>query len=130
MTDGAPLVEAAGGLVSDGRGRLAIVYRPHRGDWSLPKGKLDPGETHEQAALREVHEETGLLCTVDGTAGETRYVDRRGRPKRVAYFSMSVVGGTFTPNDEVSEISWIGPDDVGRLSYECDVLLAREHWPR
>lgn len=54
-------VQAAGGVVLR-KGKLCIIHRPDYEDWSLPKGKLTPGETHEEAALREVHEETGLRC--------------------------------------------------------------------
>ena len=58
-------VKAAGGVVwrrGDAGLELAVVHRPRYDDWSLPKGKLDPGETWEEAALREVEEEIGLRC--------------------------------------------------------------------
>jgi 8-oxo-dGTP diphosphatase len=122
-------VEAAGGLVVD-HGRLAIVHRPHRDDWSLPKGHLDPGEDHETAALREVLEETGLRCRVTGPAGSTSYVDRRGRSKRVRYFSMIVESGEFAVNDEVDELRWVTTDELSVLTYPSDIALVRAHWPR
>ncbi len=65
-------VEAAGGVVVDGDGRVCLVHRPRYDDWSLPKGKLDAGESFEEAALREVEEETGLVCALADGAGLDR----------------------------------------------------------
>src|SRR4051812_2537023 len=75
-------VRAAGGVVVH-EDRLAVVHRPRYDDWSLPKGKLDAGESWEDAALREVAEETGLRCRLLDELPAVPYTDRRGRPKRV-----------------------------------------------
>ena len=123
------LVLAAGGIVlrqaKAGRWEVAVVHRPSpRDDWSLPKGKLDPGETLEACALREVEEETGLRCRLLDVVGTTEYVDRRGRPKEVTYWMMEVLGGEFAPNDEVDELRWLELDMARRaLSYEHDQRL-------
>jgi 8-oxo-dGTP diphosphatase len=123
------LVLAAGGILlrqaKPGRWEVAVVHRPSpRNDWSLPKGKLDPGETLEACALREVEEETGLRCRLLDVVGTTEYVDRRGRPKEVTYWMMEVVGGEFAPNDEVDELRWLELDMARRaLSYEHDRRL-------
>lgn len=113
------LIRAAGGIVSrfvrGGRVEIACVYRESRGDWTFPKGKLDPGETFEQAALREVHEETGLTCRVEHYVGSTNYMHRKGRPKIVAYYLMSVDGGEFAPNEEVDELVWLPLERVREL---------------
>lgn len=105
------LIRAAGGIVhrfvSSERVEIACIYREARGDWTFPKGKLDPGETFEQAALREVVEETGMQCRVDRFVGTTNYTHRKGRPKIVAYYLMSVNEGEFAPNDEVDELVWL-----------------------
>ena len=117
---GEALVEAAGGVVVQD-GRVAVVHRPRYDDWTLPKGKLDPGETFEQAALREVLEETGLECRIVEELDSTSYTDSKGRPKVVRYFRMEVEGGAFTVNDEVDELRWLSPDEARAvLTYDRD----------
>ena len=112
-------VEAAGGVVwraaGDGAIEVLVVHRPRYDDWSFPKGKLDPGESHRRAGLREVEEETGLRCRALDELPETRYADRKGRPKRVRYWSMEPLDGRFTPNDEVDEVVWLPRDEARRL---------------
>ncbi len=90
------VVQAAGGLVvrrQHGGLEIAVVHRPVHQDWSFPKGKLEEGETFELAALREVEEETGLACRLLRFIGHTEYVDRKGRPKAVAYWVMAAQSG-------------------------------------
>ncbi|MGI8750375.1 MAG: NUDIX hydrolase [Thermoleophilaceae bacterium] len=121
-------VEAAGGVIvrdSERGPEVGVVHRPHRSDWSLPKGKLDAGETFEEAALREVAEETGLACRLEDELASTRYDDRNGRPKVVRYWRMSVDGDPgFTPNDEVDELRWCTRDEaLALLTYEHDRAL-------
>jgi 8-oxo-dGTP diphosphatase len=120
-------VLAAGGLVLRG-GKVAIVHRPRYDDWSLPKGKLDEGESFEEAALREVEEETGLECRVTQHVGDTSYRDRKDRAKLVRYFSMEATAGEFTPNDEVDEMRWLEPEEaLKELTYDFDrELVARQ----
>jgi 8-oxo-dGTP diphosphatase len=121
-----PEVKAAGGVVRRD-GRIAIVHRPRYDDWSLPKGKLDPGETWEEAALREVREETGLECSLGEELSSTRYHDRKGRSKLVRYWLMDPVGGEFAPNDEVDELRWLTPAEAAALlTYPRDKELAQE----
>jgi 8-oxo-dGTP diphosphatase len=117
-------VRAAGGVVVRD-GRVAVVHRPKYDDWSLPKGKLDPGEGWEQAALREVEEETGLCCRLLRELDDDLYLDRRGRPKRVRWWAMEVVEeGPFAPSEEVDELRWVPAAEAGALlSYAHDRAL-------
>ncbi len=124
-TEDTPVVRAAGGvIVQPDAGlhwRVALVHRPHREDWTFPKGKLEPDESFEECALREVEEETGLECRLGRFVGHTEYRDRKDRHKVVAYWLMRTVGGTFGPNDEVDQLVWADLDEAAeRLSYERD----------
>jgi 8-oxo-dGTP diphosphatase len=115
------VVRAAGGVVLNEAGELAVVYRPKYDDWTLPKGKLEPGESWEQAALREVEEETGLVCELRDELGSVSYTDRHGRPKTVRYWRMVVRVGEFQPNREVSELRWLPPAEAAsQLSFDRD----------
>jgi 8-oxo-dGTP diphosphatase len=118
------LVQAAGGLLirrQAGKLEIALVHRPIHQDWSYPKGKLEEGETFEEAAQREVREETGFVCRLLRFIGHTEYTDRKGRPKVVAYWVMSPEAGAFEPNEEVDELRWLDIAAAGlQLTYERD----------
>ncbi|MGE4425714.1 MAG: NUDIX hydrolase [Solirubrobacteraceae bacterium] len=119
-------VHAAGGVILRD-GLVAVVHRPHRDDWSLPKGKLDPGETFEQAAVRETLEETGLRVELGPELPEVRYRDHRNRPKLVRYWLLLLTGGEFVANDEVDELRWLAPDEAKPLlTYPADRRLVDE----
>jgi 8-oxo-dGTP diphosphatase len=123
-------VRAAGGVVVRD-GCVALVHRPKYDDWALPKGKLDEGESWEDAAVREVHEETGYRCALREELSPVEYIDPKGRPKTVRYWRMDVIEGEFVPNAEVDELLWLSPDEaLERLTYDHDrdlVLMAVGH---
>ena len=124
------LARAAGGLLwrSDPDGpRIAIVHRSRRGDWSIPKGRLDAGERWEEAALREVQEETGCSARLVSFAGATSSMAGR-RPKVVLYWHMALVReGKLECGDEIDEVKWLRPREaLLRLDAASDRrLLAR-----
>jgi 8-oxo-dGTP diphosphatase len=122
------LVKAAGGLVCRsgpaGLVEVALVHRSRYDDWTLPKGKLDGGETLQEAGLREVEEETGLVCRLVRPVACTEYQDGKGRDKVVFYWVMQPVAGHFQPSEEVDELRWLTVEEsLGLLSYDRDRAL-------
>ena len=125
------LVRAAGGVVilpGEHGTEVLLVHRPRYGDWSFPKGKRDGDESDEEAARREVLEETGLACRLDQELGEARYHDSRQRTKVVRYWLMrpdaEQPGPGFTPNHEVDELRWCSVPEAARLlTYAHDRAL-------
>jgi 8-oxo-dGTP diphosphatase len=119
-------VRAAGGVVVRD-GLVALVHRPRYDDWTLPKGKLDDGESFEEAALREVEEETGLRARLGRELPAVNY-EVRGRPKVVRYWLMEVESDEgFVANDEVDEVRWLERAEALRLltyDRDRDVLAA------
>ena len=151
-----PSVRAAGGAVwrrVPTGVEVVLVHRPAYDDWAFAKGKLEPGETDEEAAVREVREETGLPCRLGTELPSTTYIDGQGRPKMVRYWSMTVVrgpvvggvargvaptvAGSFgdSPSDaplapepkarrEVDDVRWFSLEDARRrLTYPRDVVV-------
>jgi 8-oxo-dGTP diphosphatase len=122
-------VRAAGGVVTrdaPGGPEVVVVHRPQYDDWTLPKGKALPGETDEDCALREVEEETGLVCELGRELPSTSYRDSLRRPKTVRYWTMRVVGGELEPLNEVDEARWLPAGEaLELLSYERDIALLR-----
>ena len=131
------VVRAAGGVVyrhrDDGRIEFVLVHRPAYDDWTLPKGKLLKNERLEHGALREVHEETGMVCHIARSLGTIAYVDRRGRDKVVWYWLMRAVEGEFLARAEIDEVAWLPYAQArNKLSYTHDRVLmdrVRSHAP-
>ncbi len=128
-----PEVRAAGGVVlrpaTDGEAPdVLVVHRPDYDDWSLPKGKLDPGETWQEAAVREVHEETGVTGRLGVELTSTHYEDRKGRSKQVRWWTMALLDDEHRPPDgEIDDLRWVPIDEVGDLlTYDTDRDLVTE----
>lgn len=124
----AETVRAAGGLVcrsrEDGGIEVVVVHRPAYDDWTFPKGKLQKGEIEEEAALREVEEETGLRCSLERELATIGYRDGHGRPKTARYWVMAPVAGVLRPANEVDDARWVRPSEAaGLLTYSRDIAL-------
>jgi 8-oxo-dGTP diphosphatase len=122
------IVRAAGGAVwrraGNGDLEVVLVHRARYDDWSLPKGKVDPGETDEQAALREVQEESSIEARLGPELMTTTYLDRSGKRKQVRYWAMTPAGGEAAGAHEVDEASWVPLAEArSRLTYARDVAV-------
>ena len=107
-------------------GKVLVVHRPEYDDWTLPKGKVEEGETWEEAAVREVEEEAGLRCEIVEEVGRTQYIDSRGRDKEVHYFLMTSKDDPVAQN-EVDEVRWVPLAEApGLLTHERDRLLLEQ----
>jgi 8-oxo-dGTP pyrophosphatase MutT (NUDIX family) len=125
--DGAgEVVRAAGGVVmrpaSRGSVEVLLVHRPRYDDWTLPKGKAKAGESYEACALREVEEETSLVCDLHEELAVSEYRDANGRPKRVRYFAMTPRDDDeAAPQNEIDAVRWLsGPRAIETLTYARD----------
>lgn len=127
------VIRAAGGVLWRSAGpdlggervvEVALIHRPRYDDWTLPKGKLSPGESDIEGAIREVWEETGFRVRLGRALGEIRYSKQTRwglRPKVVRYWAMHAEGGAFIPNSEVDELRWVSLDEAhDLLSFDRD----------
>jgi 8-oxo-(d)GTP phosphatase len=104
---------------------IAIIHRPRYDDWSLPKGKVDPGETEPVTAVREVHEETGYSSHLGRRLVAVSYPVEQGI-KKVRYWAASTIDGEFNPSDEVDELKWLPvAEAMKELKYPHDRKVLR-----
>jgi 8-oxo-dGTP pyrophosphatase MutT (NUDIX family) len=95
---------------------FALVHRPRYQDWSLPKGKAKKRESSQQAALREVREETGLECELGEELRTVQYLTPKGEEKTVRWWAMTVLRDHgFEPNQEVDQISWVVFEELSKI---------------
>jgi 8-oxo-dGTP diphosphatase len=123
-----PVIRAAGGVIrrrgESGQIEVLLIHRPHRDDWTFPKGKVEDGETEESCALREIEEETGLRCAFSRELPGTSHIDHKGRLKVVRYWLMDPLGGDAAPRNEVDAVRWLPVTGAAALlSYERDRAL-------
>ena len=124
------VIQAAGGIIWKIEGdekKMAVVHRHKHNDWSLPKGKVDQGESWKKAALREVLEETGCVGIITDYAGSISYT-LQGIPKVVMYWHMEIK--SIKPekmNGEVDEVRWLSIDEaIQVLDYDDEIDLIQK----
>jgi len=122
---GAVLWRADGAEAAGPGVEIALIHRPRYDDWTLPKGKVDPGETAPVAAVREVFEETGHRAILGRRLNSVNYPVAQG-VKKVYYWAARSTGGEFAPGKEVDQLIWVPvADAIGRLSYPHDRKVLR-----
>ncbi|HUY47279.1 MAG TPA: NUDIX domain-containing protein [Streptosporangiaceae bacterium] len=116
------LVPACGVLATDDEGRILLQRRRDTGQWAIPMGKMELGETPSQCAIRETREETGVLTEITGILGVysdpahiVAYTDGEIRQEYEVILLGRPVSGTPAVNDEASDVAWIAPDDLPAL---------------
>jgi 8-oxo-dGTP diphosphatase len=113
-------VVCAGAVVRDDAGRLLLIRRgqaPAKGTWSLPGGRVEPGETPAEAAAREVREETGLQVSVGDLITTVTVMGYL-----IHDFAATVMGGTLSAGDDASEVRWCAPDDLPAMTLSPGLL--------
>jgi 8-oxo-dGTP diphosphatase len=111
-------VPCVGAIITDQAGRLLLIRRrnePGAGLWSLPGGRIEPGETDQQAVLREVREETGLVVTCGPLAGAVERPGLAGRVLDIRDYFASVTGGEVAAGDDAADARWVTPPEAAAL---------------
>jgi 8-oxo-dGTP diphosphatase len=120
-----------GAIVTDDTGRLLLVKRGHEpeaGRWSLPGGRVNPGESDGHAVAREVHEETGLRVEPGRLVGEVERPAPGGAVFDIHDYAASVSGGALAPGDDAADARWIDPGDIGRLPLTSGLAETLAAW--
>lgn len=124
-------MRCVGGIVQDGAGRLLLVKRarpPGEGLWSIPGGRVEPGEDDPAALVRELKEETGLDVVVGALAGTVERPGPGGVTYEIHDYAATVAGGTLRAGDDAADARWIAPDALGDLPVVPGLLDALVLW--
>jgi len=120
-----------GAVVIDGQGRLLMIKRgrdPGAGLWSIPGGRIEPGETDAEALVREMLEETSLTVEVGRLLGRVRRPGPDGAVIDIRDYAATVIGGTLRAGDDAADARWIAPGDLGSLDITEGLIEALTSW--
>ncbi len=112
------VIVCVGAVVKDGQGRLLLIRRGHEpgaGLWSLPGGRVEPGETDAEALVREMREETGLVVRAGRLLGSLRRPAGDGDVLDIRDYAATITGGTLNPGDDAADARWVDARDFGSL---------------
>jgi ADP-ribose pyrophosphatase YjhB (NUDIX family) len=126
-----PRIPCVGGIIRDKGGRLLLIQRGHDPDaglWSLPGGRIEPGETDEQALVREIREETGLTVRAGPLLGAVSRPGPGGSILDIRDYSATVTGGTLTAGDDAADARWVAPADVPGLPLTQGLAAILASW--
>jgi ADP-ribose pyrophosphatase YjhB (NUDIX family) len=125
------LIPCVGAVIEDGQGRLLLIKRGHEpgaGLWSLPGGRIEPGETDAEALVREMLEETGLTVEPGRLLGRVRRPGLGGDVIDIRDYAAAVIGGTLRPGDDAADARWFCREDLGTLAVTEGLLEVLTEW--
>lgn len=131
MNAPADIVPCVGAIITDAGGRLLLIKRGHepgKGLWSIPGGRVEPGETDEQAVIREVREETGLVVQPGRLIGAVRRPTPAGAMLDIRDYAATVTGGTLAAGDDADDARWAGPAELAGLPLTDGLAEALTDW--
>ena len=116
---------AASAVILDSAGRFLLVQRanpPEEGHWTLPGGRVDPGETLEQTAIREVYEETGVIVRIIKELGQLNVPEGKGGTYEIHDFLAEWIGGEPVAGDDATNVGWFRPDELYGMTLTTDLI--------
>ena len=126
------MIPCVGAVLKDDAGRLLLIKRGHepgKGLWSIPGGRIEAGETDEEAIIREVHEETGLVVTAGSFIGSVRRpAGQPGTELDIRDYMATITGGRLAAGDDADDVMWAAPADLSRLPLAAGLLEALLAW--
>jgi 8-oxo-dGTP diphosphatase len=125
------VIPCVGAVVTDGQGRLLMIKRGHApgaGLWSIPGGRIEPGETDAEALVREMSEETGLVVEVGPLIGRVRRPGLDGAVIDIRDYAATVTGGTLRPGDDAADARWVEAADLDSLEITEGLIEALTDW--
>ena len=120
-----------GAIIKDESGRLLLIQRGHEpeaGRWSLPGGRIEPGESDEQAVVREIREETGLRVVCGALVGSVERPGLRGAVVDIRDYAATVAGGTLAAGDDAADARWVSPADLAALRLTSGLAETLAAW--
>jgi 8-oxo-dGTP diphosphatase len=133
ILDGVPgsFIPCVGAVIKDGEGRLLLIKRGHEpgaGLWSLPGGRIEPGETDTEALVREMREETGLVVEAGRLLGTVRRPAQDGNVIDIRDYAATVIGGTLRPGDDAADARWVSAEEMASLAITQGLVEALTSW--
>ena len=125
------VIPCVGAVVTDEQGRLLMIKRGHEpgaGLWSIPGGRIEPGETDAEALVREMLEETGLAVEVGPLIGSVRRPGLDGAVIDIRDYAATVAGGTLRPGDDAADARWVEAADLDSLEITEGLIEALTDW--